>query len=102
MISANKTLRRTSWSLKWVVAVPLLLMVSGFGLAESSQNNWDNLKQLRPGQKIEVVDSSMKTLRGAFARNPWCVPTSRASASGTLRTASATCCWDRAFWAELP
>jgi len=51
MISANKTLRRTSWSLKWVVAVPLLLMVSGFGLAESSQNNWDNLKQLRPGRR---------------------------------------------------
>jgi hypothetical protein len=41
-------------------------MVPGFGLAQSSQNNWDNLKQLRPGQKIEVVDSSMKTLKGAF------------------------------------
>ena len=44
----------------------LLLMVPGFGLAQSSQNNWDNLKQLRPGQKIEVVDSSMKSLRGPF------------------------------------
>jgi hypothetical protein len=66
MVSANKTLRRTSWSLKWVVAVLLLLMVQGFGLAQSSQNNWDNLKQLRPGQKIEAVDSSMKTLKGAF------------------------------------
>lgn len=44
----------------------LLLMVPGFGSAQSSQNNWDNLKQLRPGQKIEVVDSSMKTLKGAF------------------------------------
>jgi hypothetical protein len=52
--------------LKWVVAVLLLIMVPGFGLAESSQNNWDNLKQLRAGQKIEVVDSSMKTLKGAF------------------------------------
>jgi len=44
----------------------LLLMVPGFGLAQSSQNNWDNLKQLRPGQKTEVVDSSMKSLRGPF------------------------------------
>jgi hypothetical protein len=44
----------------------VLLMVPGFGLAQSSQNNWDNLKQLRPGEKIEVVDSSMKTLKGAF------------------------------------
>ena len=44
----------------------LLLMVPGFGLAQSSQNNWDNLKQLRAGQKIEVVDSSMKSLRGPF------------------------------------
>ena len=35
-------------------------------LAQSSQNNWDNLKQSRPGQKIEVVDSSMKTLEGTF------------------------------------
>jgi hypothetical protein len=44
----------------------LLLMVPGFGLAQSSQNNWDNLKQLRPGQRIEVVDTSMKSLRGPF------------------------------------
>jgi len=47
-------------------ALLLLLMVPGFGSAQSSQNNWDNLKQLRPGQKIEVVDSSMKSLRGPF------------------------------------
>ena len=44
----------------------LLLLVPGFGLAQSSQNNWDNLKQLRAGQKIEVVDTSMKSLRGPF------------------------------------
>jgi len=44
----------------------LLLVVPGFSLAKSAQNNWDNLKELRPGQKIEVVDSSMKTLKGAF------------------------------------
>ena len=44
----------------------LLLLIPGFGLAQSSHDNWDNLKQLRPGQKIEVVDSSMKSLRGPF------------------------------------
>jgi len=44
----------------------LLLMVSGLGWAQSSQNNWDNLKQLCPRQKIEVVDSKMRTLKGAF------------------------------------
>jgi len=44
----------------------LVLLVPGFGWAKSSQDNWGNLKQLAPGQKIEVVDSKMKTLKGAF------------------------------------
>jgi len=44
----------------------LLVLVPGLGLAQSSQGNWDNLKQLHAGQKIEVVDSSMKSLRGPF------------------------------------
>ena len=44
----------------------ILLLVSGFGWAKSAQNNWDDLKQLTPGQKIEVVDSKMKTLKGGF------------------------------------
>jgi hypothetical protein len=35
-------------------------------MAQSTQDSWDNLKQLRPGQKIEVVDTSMKSLRGRF------------------------------------
>jgi len=48
------------------VTLLLLLWVPGFGLAQSSQGNWDNLKQLHAGQKIEVVDSSMKSLRGPF------------------------------------
>ncbi len=43
-----------------------LLLVPGFSLAKSSANNWDNLKELRSGQKIEVVDTSMKSLRGPF------------------------------------
>jgi len=49
-----------------IVTTFLLLLVPGFGLAQSPQHNWDNLKQLQPGQKIEVVDTSMKSLRGPF------------------------------------
>ena len=35
-------------------------------MAQSAQDSWDNLKQLRPGQKIEVVETSMKSLHGPF------------------------------------
>ena len=49
-----------------VETVGLLLLVAVFGWAKSSQDNWDSLKELRPGQKIEVVDSNMKTLNGTF------------------------------------
>ena len=66
MISANKALGRISWSLKWVVAVLLLLLVPGFGLAQSSQNNWDNLKQLSPGQQIRVVLNDVKSYEAKF------------------------------------
>ncbi|HMD99437.1 MAG TPA: hypothetical protein VKM93_19180 [Terriglobia bacterium] len=48
------------------VTLSLLLLVAGFGFAQSPQDNWDNLKQLRQGQRIEVVDSSMKTVKGTF------------------------------------
>ncbi len=51
---------------KMVETIGLLLLVAGFGWAKSSQDNWDNLKELRAGQKIEVVDSNMKTLNGTF------------------------------------
>ncbi len=49
-----------------IETIGFLLLVAGFGLAKSSQDNWDNLKELRPGQKIEVVDSNMKTFNGTF------------------------------------
>jgi hypothetical protein len=35
-------------------------------LGQASQESWDNLKELRPGQEIQVVDPHMKTLNGAF------------------------------------
>ncbi len=49
-----------------VETILLLLVVPGVSLAKSAQNNWDDLKQLRPGQKIEVLDLKMKTLKGTF------------------------------------
>ena len=47
-------------------ALLFLVLVPVFGMAQSAKDSWDNLKQLRPGQKIEVVDTSMKSLRGPF------------------------------------
>ena len=44
----------------------VLLLIPGFGWAKSAQNNWENLKELHPGQKIQVVDSTLKTLNGSF------------------------------------
>ncbi len=43
-----------------------LVLFPSFALAQSAQDSWDNLKQLQPGQRIEVVDSSMKSLKGEF------------------------------------
>lgn len=48
------------------LALVFLFLVSGFALAQSAQDSWDNLKQLHSGQKIEVVDMKMKTLKGEF------------------------------------
>jgi hypothetical protein len=45
----------------------VLLFVPLCGVAQSSQNDWGNLKELHPGQKIEVVDKSMKSFGGRFA-----------------------------------
>jgi hypothetical protein len=44
----------------------LLLFVPGFAVAQSSLNDWKNLKELHPGQKIEVIDNSMKSFQGPF------------------------------------
>jgi hypothetical protein len=43
-----------------------LFLVPAFGMAQSTNDSWDNLKQLRPGEKIEVVARSMETLHGSF------------------------------------
>ena len=49
-----------------IETIGLLLLVAVFGSAKSSQDNWDNVKELRPGQKVEVVDSDMKTFNATF------------------------------------
>jgi len=46
--------------------VVVLLSYSFVALGQAPKDSWDNLKGLRPGEKIEVVDSSMKALKGPF------------------------------------
>lgn len=44
----------------------LLLLVPGFSAAQTSQNNWDNLRQLAPGQQIRIVLNDAKSYTGQF------------------------------------
>jgi hypothetical protein len=41
-------------------------LIPGLALAQPSLDSWDNLRQLRVGQKIEVVDAKMKPHQGEF------------------------------------
>ncbi len=49
-----------------VGATFLLLLFQLLAAAQTPKDSWDNLQELRPGQKIELVDTSMKSLKGAF------------------------------------
>jgi hypothetical protein len=49
-----------------ILSISLLLLLPALSLAQSGTDSWGNLKQLQPGQKIEVVDSSMKSFKGKF------------------------------------
>lgn len=51
---------------KAISALAFLILVPALALAESAQDSWDNLRQLQPGQKVEVVDAKMKTFKGEF------------------------------------
>lgn len=44
----------------------VLLLVPSLSFAQSSPGDWGHLRELRPGQKIEVVDKSMKSFGGHF------------------------------------
>jgi Fe2+ transport system protein FeoA len=48
------------------VSLLLALVATPLMLAQSALDSWDNLKRLRTGQKIEVVDVRMKPLLGQF------------------------------------
>jgi hypothetical protein len=43
-----------------------ILLVSQLALAGTSKNSWENLSQLKPGQKIEVTDMKDKSFKGEF------------------------------------
>ena len=47
-------------------ALVFLLLVTSFAPAQQARDSWENLKQLRPGQKIEIVDMKMKEFKGEF------------------------------------
>ncbi len=48
----------------------LLLVVTIFSVSlpaqEPGEHSWENLQQVRVGQKIEVVDTNLKKLKGTF------------------------------------
>ncbi len=48
----------------------LLLVTTIFSVSlpaqEPGKHSWDNLQQVRVGQKIEVVDTNLKKLKGTF------------------------------------
>jgi len=49
-----------------ISTLTLLVLIPCLGLAQGAQDNWDNLKQLQAGQKIEVVQMDLKRLAGPF------------------------------------
>jgi hypothetical protein len=46
----------------------LLVAALGLSAAQTRQESWDNLRQLRSGEDIEIVDAQMKSHRGRFTR----------------------------------
>ena len=51
-----------------LVAVLFLVLVPRLGFARGNAGSWDDLKQLRVGEKIEVVDKNLKSVKGTFLR----------------------------------
>jgi len=49
-----------------IMAALFLAVAPGLGYARAGEENWENLKQLQVGQKIEVVDMALKSLTGTF------------------------------------
>ena len=51
----------------FVLALFFVAALSCLGSAQLPEESWDNLRQLRPGERIEVVDAKMKSNTGDFA-----------------------------------
>ena len=49
-----------------ILGIVLSALVPGLGFAQTAQDSWDNLKTLRVGEKIQVVDQRLKSLTGTF------------------------------------
>ena len=48
------------------VLLLILLIAPARTQAQSLEDSWENLRQLRPGQRIEVVDMKLNSRQGAF------------------------------------
>lgn len=58
-------------SLNRVLAIVLAIALNApaqLAAQTTSEGSWQNLSQLQPGQKIEVVETDLKTIRGDFVR----------------------------------
>jgi len=51
---------------KSVIRIVILVTLPSILLGQPAVNSWDNLRLLRPGQKIDVVNMQMKTVTGKF------------------------------------
>lgn len=48
------------------ISILILSLFTPRAMAQGPNESWDNLKQLQPGQKIEVVDMDLKSFKGTF------------------------------------
>jgi hypothetical protein len=51
---------------KVILSLMILLIATSRSSAQSPEDSWDNLRQLRSGQKIEVVDMKLSSRQGTF------------------------------------
>ena len=49
---------------KLILAVVLLALAPGSGVAQSQTDSWANLAQLKVGKKVQVVDSDLNKVKG--------------------------------------
>jgi hypothetical protein len=49
-----------------IVILVLLAFVPALGFAQVAEHSWENLQQLRVGQRIRVVERNVKTHNGTF------------------------------------